>query len=38
MVSPRYSELGQTLGVPDVEFTWYWNILIFSFPWLLMGG
>lgn len=38
MVSPRYSELGRTLGIVEDELPWYWTLSVHGSPWVLMAG
>lgn len=38
MRSPRYSELGRSLGILEDELPWYWTLAVYGSPWLLMGG
>ncbi|PGH28238.1 hypothetical protein AJ80_00129 [Polytolypa hystricis UAMH7299] len=38
MGSPRYSELGLTLGFADDHLPWYWKLLSSVSAWLLLAG
>lgn len=38
MGSPRYSELGLSLGILEEDLRWYWKLLASISAWLLLAG